>query len=70
MLSRLTRGLAGGDILLLHDGHAARSARSGRPVLFDVLPQLAAAARAAGLRWVTLDPVPEAVPLAAAGVAR
>ncbi len=53
VLSRLTQQLAGGDILLLHDGHAAR-ATSGRPVLLDVLPPLLAQARAAGLRWVTL----------------
>lgn len=36
---RLDRGLAAGDILLLHDGHAART-REGRPVLLDVLPRL------------------------------
>ena len=29
VLARLTRGLAGGDILLLHDGHAARSRPAG-----------------------------------------
>ncbi|WP_295642665.1 polysaccharide deacetylase family protein [uncultured Methylibium sp.] len=53
VLARLTQRLAGGDILLLHDGHAARAA-SGRPVLLDVLPLLLAQARAAGLHWVTL----------------
>lgn len=53
VLSRLTRGLAGGDILLLHDGHAARAA-SGAPVLLEVLPALLARARDAGLRCVTL----------------
>ncbi len=67
VLARLTQRLAGGDILLLHDGHAARGAGSGRPVLFDVLPALADAARAAGLRWVVLDPSSTAP---AAGVAR
>jgi peptidoglycan/xylan/chitin deacetylase (PgdA/CDA1 family) len=31
--------LAGGDILLLHDGHARRTA-TGQPVVLDVLPAL------------------------------
>jgi len=50
---RLTRGLRAGDILLLHDGHAARTA-AGAPVVLEVLPRLLEAARAAGLRPVTL----------------
>jgi peptidoglycan-N-acetylglucosamine deacetylase len=54
VLARLVRGLAGGDILLLHDGHAARSA-SGVPVVIDVLPRLLAAAAHAGLTPVTLQ---------------
>ena len=37
--ARLTTGLAAGDILLLHDGNAARSA-SGHPVVLDALPRL------------------------------
>ncbi len=45
--------LAAGDILLLHDGHARRTA-GGRPVLLEVLPPLLAAARAAGLHATTL----------------
>lgn len=53
VLARLTRGLAAGDILLLHDGHAARTA-AGVPVVLDVLPRLLDAARAAGLRPITL----------------
>lgn len=53
VLARLTTGLAAGDILLLHDGNAARTA-AGLPVLLDVLPPLLAALRAAGLRGVTL----------------
>jgi peptidoglycan-N-acetylglucosamine deacetylase len=57
VLGRLTRGLAAGDILLLHDGHAAR-ATSGRAVLLDVLPPLLARLRAEGLHAVTL---PEAL---------
>ncbi len=53
VLPRLTRGLAAGDILLLHDGHAARSADRA-PVILTVLPPLLAAVRAAGLKPVTL----------------
>jgi len=53
VLQRLTKRLRAGDILLLHDGHAART-RAGRPVILDVLPPLLALARAQGLRWVTL----------------
>lgn len=36
---RLTRNLAAGDILLMHDGHAARTP-AGQPVILDVLPRL------------------------------
>jgi peptidoglycan/xylan/chitin deacetylase (PgdA/CDA1 family) len=50
---RLTRGLAAGDILLLHDAGAARGG-TGRPVVLDVLPPLLEALAAAGLRGVTL----------------
>jgi len=50
---RLTRNLQAGDILLLHDGSAARSA-AGVPVILDVLPRLLQALREAGLRSVTL----------------
>ena len=53
VLARLTRGLAAGDILLLHDGHAAHTA-SGAPVVLEVLPRLLAAVHAAGLKPVTL----------------
>jgi peptidoglycan/xylan/chitin deacetylase (PgdA/CDA1 family) len=51
--TRLMRGLAAGDILLLHDGHSARSA-SGTPVVLEVLPRVLDAARSLGLRPVTL----------------
>jgi len=51
---RLIRGLAAGDILLLHDGHSARSA-SGAPVVLEVLPRILDAARSQGLRPVTLQ---------------
>ncbi len=50
---RLTRGLAGRDILLLHDGHAARSA-AGTPVVLTVLPALLEAIAAGGLTCLTL----------------
>jgi peptidoglycan/xylan/chitin deacetylase (PgdA/CDA1 family) len=50
---RLTRQLAAGDILLLHDGHAARTA-SGQPVILAVLPRVLEAAAAAGLTPITL----------------
>lgn len=53
VLARLLDGLAAGDILLLHDGHAARSAQ-GQPVILAVLPPLLEAIRAAGLRPVSL----------------
>ncbi len=53
VLARLTRQLAAGDIVLLHDGHAARTA-SGSAVLLDVLPPLVRQLEAFGLRSVTL----------------
>jgi len=56
VLARLTRDLAAGDILLLHDGHAAR-ADDGRPVILEVLPRLLQICQAAGLKPV---PLPEA----------
>jgi peptidoglycan/xylan/chitin deacetylase (PgdA/CDA1 family) len=39
VLRRLTKNLAGGDILLLHDAHSALTA-NGQPVILDVLPRL------------------------------
>ena len=53
VLARLTRGLRGGDILLLHDGHAART-RDGTPVILAVLPRLLAQLEQARLTPVTL----------------
>jgi peptidoglycan-N-acetylglucosamine deacetylase len=50
---RLLHELAPRDILLLHDGHAARD-RQGRPVVLDVLPTLLRAAADAQLPWITL----------------
>jgi peptidoglycan-N-acetylglucosamine deacetylase len=55
---RLERSLAGGDILLLHDGHAAR-ARAGTPVILEVLPRLLETLSRRQLRPVTL---PAALP--------
>lgn len=55
---RLARGLGPGDILLLHDGDAART-RAGEPVSLVVLPRLLDTMRAAGVQPVTLaDAVP------------
>lgn len=50
---RLCRRLGAGDILLMHDGHAARTP-AGRPVILDVLPRLLAALHEARLNPVTL----------------
>jgi peptidoglycan/xylan/chitin deacetylase (PgdA/CDA1 family) len=51
--ARLARNLAAGDILLMHDGHAARTP-AGTPVVLEVLPRLLATLNAIGLRSVTL----------------
>ena len=51
--ARLLGGIGAGDILLLHDGHAARSA-SGAPVVLEVLPRVLDAVEALHLRPVTL----------------
>jgi peptidoglycan/xylan/chitin deacetylase (PgdA/CDA1 family) len=53
VLERLVRGLAAGDILLLHDGNAAR-APDGVPVSLVVLPALLAEIAQRGLHAVTL----------------
>ncbi len=47
------RLLAAGDILLLHDGNAAR-ARDGTPVILSVLPRLLVACRERGLQPASL----------------
>jgi peptidoglycan-N-acetylglucosamine deacetylase len=54
VLGRLTHHLGAGDILLLHDGHAARTA-GGTAVVLEVLPRLLDAVSAAGLKSVTLS---------------
>lgn len=53
VLKRLTQGLAPGDILLLHDGHAGHTA-TGQALILAVLPPLLARGAAEGLRWVRL----------------
>ena len=62
VVRRLTRDLAAGDILLMHDGNAAHM-RDGKPVILEALPRLLAALQSAGLHSVTLahafDDVPK-----------
>ncbi|HVS77510.1 MAG TPA: polysaccharide deacetylase family protein [Steroidobacteraceae bacterium] len=53
VLGKLTGGLRAGDILLLHDGNAARS-RAGSAVVLEVLPRLLDALATADLTPVTL----------------
>jgi len=53
VLDTLTRGARGGDILLLHDGHAGRTP-AGAVLILEVLPQLLANLSTAGLKTVTL----------------
>jgi peptidoglycan-N-acetylglucosamine deacetylase len=53
VFGKLTRHLGGGDILLLHDGHAGRTP-AGDPIILEVLPRLLAAVAEAKLRPVTL----------------
>jgi peptidoglycan/xylan/chitin deacetylase (PgdA/CDA1 family) len=53
VLNTLARGVRGGDILLLHDGHAGRTPGGGLLIL-EVLPQLLANLASGGLRPVTL----------------
>ncbi|WP_431112143.1 polysaccharide deacetylase family protein [Variovorax paradoxus] len=53
VMARLTRNLQARDILLLHDGNAARTPE-GNPVLLEVLPLLLERLRADGLSAVTL----------------
>lgn len=50
---RLLRGLAAGDILLLHDAHSAQMT-GGEPVLREVLPRVLEALAAADLRGIAL----------------
>lgn len=50
---RLLRELAAGDILVLHDGHSARTP-AGVPIVLEVLPRLLDAVQSAALHPVTL----------------
>ena len=52
-LRRLTHELAAGDVLLMHDGNAARDA-SGQAVVLSVLPALLDRLTASGLAGVSL----------------
>ena len=51
---RVTTPLEAGDILLLHDGNAARSGR-GHPVILEVLPRVLDALASRGLKAATLS---------------
>jgi peptidoglycan-N-acetylglucosamine deacetylase len=65
VLAKLTRGLRGGDILLLHDGSAARTA-AGTAVILEVLPRLLDRCAAQDLSCVTLASAMRSRPQAAA----
>lgn len=54
VLARLARSLAAGDILLLHDGNAARTA-DAVPLVLTVLPALLRMVAQQGLHTVTLS---------------
>ena len=54
VLQRLTRNLGPGDILLMHDGHAAHTP-SGEPVILSTLPRLLQRLKQEGLQPVTLQ---------------
>lgn len=58
VLRRLTRSLAPGDIVLLHDGHCARTS-AGQSVILEVLPRLLDEIAARKLAPVTLRSVCE-----------
>ena len=53
VLRSLIRGISGGDILLLHDGHAGQTP-SGVPLILEVLPRLLQELASAELTAVTL----------------
>ena len=55
VLSRLTRDLQAGDILLLHDGNSARS-QNGHPVVLELLPELLCELQRQKLKPVPLRP--------------
>jgi peptidoglycan/xylan/chitin deacetylase (PgdA/CDA1 family) len=53
VVQRLTHRLGAGDILLLHDGNAARD-RHGRPVVLEALPRVLDFLEERGLRAIPL----------------
>jgi peptidoglycan/xylan/chitin deacetylase (PgdA/CDA1 family) len=57
VFARLTRSLSAGDVLLMHDGHAAQSAE-GIPMIVAVLPRILAHLASLGLVAVALPPAP------------
>ena len=65
VLRRLTRDLAAGDILLLHDGNSARTS-AGNAVVLEVLPALLAQLRSMQLQPVTLGAALTRAPAGAA----
>jgi peptidoglycan/xylan/chitin deacetylase (PgdA/CDA1 family) len=66
VLRRLLRGLRPGDVLLLHDGNAARTA-GNVPVVLEVVPALLTALAERGLRAVPISPAAMPGRAAAAG---
>lgn len=64
VLKLLTRGLAAGDVLVLHDGTRARTA-AGEPVVLAVLPLLLDKLAARGLKCVALPAACDNAPTAA-----
>lgn len=61
VLETLTRRLRGGDILLLHDGHAGHTG-SGSPLILEVLPRLLTSLAAVKLTPVTLRSALPSIP--------
>lgn len=57
---RLLKGLRAGDILLLHDGHAARGP-DGQPIILTVLPRILDELARRGFRTVTLSEACKAI---------
>ena len=54
VLRRLQRGLAAGDILLLHDGRSIQT-HSASPIILDVLPRLLERLQTLNLKSVALQ---------------
>lgn len=52
--ARLLKNARAGDILLLHDGNAARG-KDGQPVILDVLPRVITAMKQQQLQCVTIE---------------